>query len=152
MAGTANLTFAIFEGVLTGTAGGKSWHVFAASGGRGGSKTPKVVDPTVANNPYATGVKLKSGNSGGPIPAGRYVIEKPVANYKGRGRWAKLIPDKCNSMHGRAGFAIHGSGPRGSDGCIVPKNKAEFHELMNALEADNGGTLFVIDTFDGGLG
>jgi hypothetical protein len=25
-------------------------------------------------------------------------------------------------MHGRAGFAIHGRGPEGSQGCIVPKD------------------------------
>jgi hypothetical protein len=31
-----------------------------------------------------------------------------------------LIPSSQNQMHGRAGFAIHGRGTRGSDGCIVP--------------------------------
>ena len=152
MAGNAYLTYSIFEGVLTGTTNGKMWHIFAASGGRGASKTPGVVNAGLANNPYATGVKLQTGSSGGPIPTGRYAIEKPLTNYHGKGRWAKLIPDSHNAMLHRAGFAIHGPGPRGSDGCIVPRNVAEFHELMDALEVDEGGTLYVIDTFEGGMG
>jgi hypothetical protein len=37
------------------------------------------------------------------------------------------------SVTGRDGFYIHGRGPKGSDGCIVPME--QFGELMRALEA-----------------
>jgi hypothetical protein len=31
---------------------------------------------------------------------------------------------------GRDGFYIHGAGPHGSDGCIVPTDKGQFQVLM----------------------
>jgi hypothetical protein len=144
MSGKASLTYYLFEGVLVGTANGTSFHISAGSGGRSGSKQATAVDGSVANNPYQTPRQYPTHPSGGPLPAGRYRIHKPVPNYKGKGRWATLTLEAGQS-YGRGGFAIHGRGPRGSDGCIVPVNGAEFHRLMDALEADGGGTLFVVD-------
>jgi hypothetical protein len=40
-------------------------------------------------------------------------------------------------MKGRAGFAIHGRGQRGSDGCIVPQdfdNVLNIHALLKTRE------------------
>ncbi len=149
--GGAALTYYIFEGVLVGMAGGKFFHVFAGSGGRSGSKHKDAVDSSVANNPYRTARRHPDYATGGPLPPGEYAIAKPVANYKGRGRWATLT-QVSGAGYGRGGFAIHGAGgPRGSDGCIVPLNKAEFHAVMDALEADGGGTLFVLDAMSGAM-
>jgi hypothetical protein len=151
----AQLTYYIFEGVLAGSAGGKTIHIFALSGGGGGSKSKKKgwVDPNVVNNPYMTGLKTedtKSGHQhGGPIPVGSYTIAKPEKNHSGHGRWASLVSGAGNVMGGRSGFAIHGSGPHGSDGCIVPTNPADFHSLMDALEKDGGGTLTVLSAMGG---
>jgi hypothetical protein len=50
---------------------------------------------------------------------------------------------------GRDGFYIHGRGPHGSDGCIVPLDKTEFSNLMKALTKSHGGTLVVEETADG---
>jgi hypothetical protein len=36
---SAQLTYYIFEGVLTGLAAGKTFHIMALSGGRGGTTT-----------------------------------------------------------------------------------------------------------------
>lgn len=152
----AELTYYIFEGVLVGTAGEKSFHIFALSGGGGGSKSKQKgwVKSEVVNNPYMTGLETKDTKSGhqhgGPIPVGGYQIEKPEKNHKGHGRWASLTPMSGNKMAGRSGgFAIHGRGQHGSDGCIVPTNPANFHQLMDALEKDGGGTLFVLPAMGG---
>jgi hypothetical protein len=37
-------------------------------------------------------------------------------------------------MHNRDGFAIHGRGQRGSDGCIVPENFRVVLELLDAAK------------------
>jgi hypothetical protein len=50
---------------------------------------------------------------------------------------------------GRDGFFIHGRGPHGSDGCIVPLDMTQFIDLMNALTKSNGGTLVVAEAMDG---
>jgi hypothetical protein len=148
----AQLTYYIFEGLLVGNAGGKSIHMFALSGGGGGSKSKKQgwIDGQVVNNPYMTGLKTldskKGHQHGGPLPAGQYTIQKPEKNHGGHGRWATLAPHSGNAMLGRGGFAIHGSGPHGSDGCIVPTNPGDFTELLDALEKDGGGTLVVAES------
>ena len=109
----ASLTYYIFEGVLVGLAGGRVFHLFARSGGGGGS--------TKHDTDFD----------------GRYSLLK----HPHLGRAAFLEPDKRTPMMGRDGFFIHGRGPHGSDGCIVPS--AEFTELMDALERDGGGILNV---------
>src|SRR5262245_28662922 len=141
----ANLTYYIFEGVLTGTANGRMFHLQALSGGGGGStRNPANTD---ANNPYSQGVKTTDRpqhRHGGPLPTGRYRIATPS-------RHPHLGPydaDQQRHMLGRDGFFIHGQGPHGSDGCIVPL--ASFQELMQALERERGGLLFVLEAMGGG--
>lgn len=60
---------------------------------------------------------------GGPIPPGVYWVEKPT-HHPSLGYSARLRPDHATKalLHelNRGGFFIHGRGPRGSDGCIVP--------------------------------
>ena len=57
---------------------------------------------------------------------------------------AQLTPGAKNHMHGRGGFFIHGRGPHGSDGCIVPDSGTDFHTLMELLLVSHGGTLLVV--------
>jgi len=40
--------------------------------------------------------------------------------------------------HGRGGFFIHGSGPKGSDGCIVPSDPADRQRLNKAVRDFEG--------------
>ena len=141
----ASLVYYIFEGLLVGFIGTKLVHVAAMSGGAGGSTKHRPTD--VANNPYMEGLKTVSGKAGhthgGPIPPGRYTIAEP-ARHPHLGLSAALIA-YCPTM-GRGGFYIHGRGPHGSDGCIVPLEKSQFDKLMSALEASKGGSLWVQET------
>ena len=137
------LTYYIFEGVLVGRAGGSTFHLLALSGGGGGSK----VNPQNFGGgfyPYLTGKKTTgtgpSHQHGGPIPPGRYIIHPPAQNAH-LGLSAFLEPDRTNTMMGRDAFYIHGQGPHGSDGCIVPLEN--FQGLMAAIGKDGGGMLFV---------
>lgn len=146
----ANLTYYIFEGELVGTAGNRMWNITALSGGGGGSR----VNPTDgnANNPYAQGIKTEYGPNhrhGGPIPVGRYRIGVPYRDTH-LGPCARLDPydaDQERIMMGRDGFYIHGRGPHGSDGCIVPME--QFAELLAALTTERGGILFVLEAMGG---
>jgi hypothetical protein len=151
--GKANLTYYLFEGVLVGMVGGQHIHVFAESGGGGGSTASTgPSEPGTVNNVYRTGRKMNAGVRGGAIPTGKYTIATPSPFHKGRG--AQLTPADpkhfAKATGDRGGFWIHGRGPRGSDGCIVPLVAAQFQNLLDGLEKDGGGTLFVLETMDGG--
>ena len=147
--GNAQLTFYLSEGVLTGYVAGKWINIYALSGGGGGTKKKSGPDePGTVNNPYRTGQRERGSVRGGPLPAGRYEIGTPIAWHHGRA--ARLTPsvsaDKFTNITGRdGGFLIHGRGPKGSDGCIVPKYPADFQELMDGLANDKGGVLFVLE-------
>jgi len=148
---TADLTYYIFEGILTGFVQNKWFHVSALSGGAGGTTKAKTSD--AVNNPYAEGLKtagsVKSAGHrhGGPIPPGTYIIHKP-AKHPHLGLSARLDHPHWRPM-GRDGFYIHRRGPHGSDGCIVPLRQPEFDAIMDALTKSNGGMLVVAETMDG---
>ena len=129
----ADLTYNIVEMTLTGSIDGKAFHATAFSGGRAGSKQAKAVHPILANNPFLTNVKLSKDTPGGALPLGLYELK----THEKRKYWIRLNPLAGNSMKGRAGFAIHGRGQRGSDGCIVPEafdNVLTIHALCAARE------------------
>jgi hypothetical protein len=148
---SASLTYSIFEGTLTGILSGTLIHMEALSGGAGGSTRHSATD--AANNPYDEGLKTSgaAGSSlhihGGPIPPGRYTIDKPA--HHGHLGLAARLNSGLHRPFGRDGFFIHGRGPHGSDGCIVPLHPADFGILMAGLAAENGGTLFVEETGNG---
>ena len=143
------LTYYIFEGVLIGRSGGTTFHLLALSGGGGGS-TAKPQDFGGGFYPYLTGKKTTgtgvSHVHGGPIPPGRYIIHPPSQNPH-LGLSAFLEPYGNGQMMDRSGFYIHGRGPHGSDGCIVPLEN--FKPLMDAIAKDGGGTLFVQEAMGG---
>lgn len=114
----AELRYNIASGELEGTVDGVKLQGTAGSGGRAGSKVKDAMNWWLANNPYATRVKLNAdhSNAGGPLPMGSYLLSL----HESKPNWIRLTPRDATAMHGRAGFAIHGRGPRGSDGCIVP--------------------------------
>lgn len=147
--GSASLTYYIFEGTLAGVVNGITYAIPALSGGGGGS-TKNPVSSSV-NNPYMYGLKTSGTGAlhqhGGPIPLGRYIIAKP-SHHAHLGLSARLDPQQA-TPNNRGGFFIHGRGPHGSDGCIVPTDPARFHQLMHGLTASNGGVLIVAETMDG---
>ena len=44
----------------------------------------------------------------------------------------------------RDGFYIHGAGPKGSDGCIVPESKVVLKALLVAIKAVTGPVVVVV--------
>jgi hypothetical protein len=119
----ADLTFNVLEQSLKGSIDGTTINASAVSGGRAGSKTAGAVNPLLANNPYLTRVKLSKDSPGGTLPMGRYILKA----HEKKENWIRLLPDAGQSLGGRDGFAIHGRGKRGSDGCIVP---FDFHNVI----------------------
>lgn len=140
--GRANLVYSLWDGMLVGTAGGGAVSIKALSGGGGGSTT-KPSDPFAVNNPVTTDQKAERGKGirGGPIPPGEYTILAPGPSGAGH-VVANLIPRYKTT---RSGFQIHGRGPLGSDGCIVPLDQRQFSDLIAALTKDSGGVLRVVD-------
>jgi hypothetical protein len=126
----ADFGYNILEQVLVGEIDGVAINARAVSGGRAGSKALGAVNPILANNPYLTRVKLSKKTPGGPLIMGRYSMQ----SHESRENWIRLVPEEGNEMHGRAGFAIHGRGPRGSDGCIVPADFNVVKQLFNLLK------------------
>lgn len=132
-----DFVYNIVEDLLTGSLDGVTFSASAGSGGRAGSKLKGVVNPLLANNPYATGIKSEGNRAGGPIVMGKYTMK----THESRKFWIRLIPDAGNNMKGRDGFAIHGRGPIGSHGCIVPTdfNVVEaLYKLIAAREMKGG--------------
>jgi hypothetical protein len=148
--GTARLTYYIFEGVMVGFVDSGLVHLTALSGGGGGSTKHSANEN--ANNPYVYALKevddkgQKLHVHGGPIPPGTYQIHPPSVHPK-LGLSARLEPLQPLPGH-RGGFYIHGQGPHGSDGCIVP-SKAGFADLMDKLKASKGGGLEVCQSMEG---
>jgi len=127
----ADLVYNILEQSLRGSIDGTSINARAVSGGRAGSKLPGVVEYLRANNPYATHVKKTSSVAGGPLPVSTYTLK----THESRPNWIRLLPTDKGAMHGRTGFAIHGRGPHGSDGCIVPGDFHVVQQLFALLRA-----------------
>ena len=128
-----DLTYNIVEMTLTGFLDGYRVNDRAYSGGRAGSKTSGVVNPILANNPFLTGVKLSKLNPGGTLPLGACELR----THEKHPNWIRLNPIAGTNLKGRSGFAIHGRGPRGSDGCIVPhdfNSVVKIHTLVQARE------------------
>ena len=145
------LTYYIFEGVLVGKAGAQMIHMVAFSGGGGGSTRHPPADST--NNPYMTALKMTAKNvtphvHGGALPIGDYGIDRPKL-HPTLGPSARLTPSKGQTMFGRDGFFIHGRGPHGSDGCIVPSSPADLVRLLSILESSQGGLLHVREAMGG---
>ena len=134
-----DLVYNIVEELLLGSIDGVFINARSVSGGRAGSKLPGVVNPMLANNPYATRVKKKGDTPGGPIVMGKYQLK----THESKPNWIRLIPFAENAMGDRSGFAIHGRGPHGSDGCIVPTDfnaVTLIYSLVKAREQSSKGT------------
>jgi hypothetical protein len=127
----ADLIYNIVEQSLRGGIDGTWITARAVAGGRAGSKSPGVVEYLRANNPYATHVKKTSSVAGGPLPVSTYTLR----THELRSNWIRLVPVDTAAMRGRTGFAIHGRGRRGSDGCIVPSDFAVVLLLYKLVKA-----------------
>jgi hypothetical protein len=134
----ADFVYNVVEQSLTGGIDGTFLSAHAVSGGRAGSKTKGATNVFLANNPYATNVKKRGdANPGGAIPLAAFYLK----THESRKNWVRLVPLDASDLKGRDGFAIHGRGARGSDGCIVPTdfhNVLLLHKLTKAREEAKG--------------
>ncbi len=128
-----------------------------SGGGRGSSAGMELHDVKHWSTQKKAPPVFSQKTRGGPLPVGLY-----LANYYGvhehLGRCAILMQTISSLVHAdpwsgagisvtdRSGFYIHGAGPKGSDGCIVPSKSGDLKALLDALESkDSPVALFVED-------
>ena len=171
-----NLHYNIATCRLKGFLDGLGIDIYAVSGGRAGTKTLGAENWWLSNNVFATHVALNADSKGhaigdsigGPLPQGIYKLSV----HEEKDKWIRLTPVHTGNMHGRksgkshpksvrhelnintnmhgrAGFAIHGAGKRGSDGCIVIPDSSILKQLYSAVETreDSGGIPFVLKVY-----
>lgn len=164
--GVATLMYDAAIEILSGTIGRNAFRMTAYSGGSRGHRTG--VKPELAtrylhreserlSSRMTTTVELKDSQGrykrrGGTLPPGHYNCEY-IAHHHTFGECIRLL--RCADArairtpfyphpipHGRGNdFFIHGSGPKGSDGCIVPAVPAERHRLNRAIKHFPGRVL-----------
>lgn len=97
---------------------------------------------------------------GGTLPPGHYDC-KYLKSYESFGECIRLVPQsdarrilispalalkfhKTSFYPERGGFYIHGNGPKGSDGCIVPDSPAERRRLNKAVRDFQGEVVLFV--------
>lgn len=137
----ATLIYTIGREVLV-LADAEAWRC-VSGGGRGAERLVRDAAGRVRRRRVLEGggtrdwsVKAGEAVRGGPLPPGRYRVHRPICHPR-LGPAAFLEPAAENDMLGRDDFWIHGPGPHGSDGCIVPvpdgrRGRSIFH-LMARL-------------------
>ncbi len=166
MAIRAELVYDAALELLSGAIGDKHFRLTAYSGGSRGHKSG--VKPELAKkylhsqadslmSHFATTRELKDSKGnyihrGGTLPPGHYQCHY-VAHHHTFGECIQLLraadavairsifsphPIPCGRGND---FFIHGSGPKGSDGCIVPAYDAERRTLNQAVKNFHGSVV-----------
>lgn len=163
------LRYSITDEMLYGTVDKVSISTRAFSGGgRGSTKDAQRTDLSHWNTQKKAPAKFSYENRGGPLPTGFYVVSY-VGKYKHFGECARLDQTITSLLHvdvtaplgvkvtDRNGFLIHGEGPKGSDGCIVPAGKPALKKVLAALKNSKSTVLLEVhsegvrmDKFEGG--
>lgn len=151
-----SLRYSISSEILYGTVGGETFSLKAYSGGGRGSTTG--MERTDLRH-WSTGKKAPSQfsqrNRGGPLPTGHYLVSY-YGQHEHLGRCAELFQTLTSLLHAdpfsaigmsvtdRGGFFIHGRGPRGSDGCIVPDKATDLKDLLDAIQKQKSPVLLTV--------
>jgi hypothetical protein len=159
---TAHLVYDAARQLLTGIIGAEpAFHLIAYSGGsRGHSSvsTKKATEylhnqsSTLTSRLATTKTKTNQGHCvqrGGTIPPGHYTCEyvehhpsfaECIQLHRTADATAIHSPFSPRPIpHGRGDdFFIHGAGPKGSDGCLVPANHTERVRLNKAVKNFSG--------------
>lgn len=165
----AQLTYDAAREHLSGTVGDEPpFHLLAYSGGSRGHKAGVTLHEAKIYLHNAAGtlksrlattkeIKDRQGNykqRGGTIPPGHYLCLY-LTNHSSFHECIQLVAGRdAHAIHSsfssipipldRRGFFIHGSGAKGSDGCIVPANEAERHRLNKAVRDFPGNVVLVV--------
>ncbi|HQI21436.1 MAG TPA: hypothetical protein PLW55_18925 [Leptospiraceae bacterium] len=126
---------------------GTSFSMVAFSGGgRGSTGGMELLDLKHWSSAKKAPPIFSPKDRGGPLPVGLY-IAKYYGQHEHLGRCAELMQTLTSLLHAdpwseigisvtdRSGFFIHGSGPKGSDGCIVPAKASDLKDLLDAIES-----------------
>jgi hypothetical protein len=159
--GIAHLQYDAASERISGWIGTEHFNERAFSGGSRGHKTVGVKlakeylhdqENTLQSRLSTTGEKKDAhGNylqRGGTIPPGHYTCHY-IEHHKSFKECIRLDPTKdayaiyspFASMpiyHHRGGFYIHGHGPKGSDGCLVPESEHKRRVLNQAIKNFKG--------------
>jgi hypothetical protein len=140
------LTYDIAAERLFGSVGRQYFDMRAVSGGGRGRK---IGLPSHSLSSYlsTTGENSPKGERGGPLPGGDYKCEylpnhppfHECIHLRLLTSHQHLVLSKVGGHRGLDSFYIHGRGPKGSDGCIVPLDNADRLRLNLAVK-DNPGT------------
>jgi hypothetical protein len=165
----AQLDYDAARELLSGTIGSEHFHMMAYSGGSRGHKAgvkPKLASQYLhgqagtLSSHLATTPEIKDAHGnyvqrGGTLPPGHYRCHY-VAHHKTFHECIQLLrsadalaihsPFSPHPIpHGRGNdFFIHGAGPKGSDGCIVPANEAERRRLNLAVKHFPGRVVLLV--------
>lgn len=142
------LTYDARSEMLTGWVGKHYFSMKAYSGGGRGSVHPNQWDHSLKSR-FANTKKGDGSQRGGTLPSGHYLCHY-LANHSKFHECIQLY--RCSDAasirspfsarpiaHNRDNdFFIHGRGEEGSDGCIVPENKAARLLLNKAMKQFSG--------------
>jgi hypothetical protein len=159
----AQLAYDAAQELLTGAVGTElRFHMIAYSGGSRGHKANVMPTAaaqylhneagTLSSRLATTQTKHSHGHytqRGGTIPPGHYTCHY-VAHHPSFGECIRLLrTSDALAIHspfsphaiphgGGNDFFVHGSGPKGSDGCLVPANDIERRRLNRAVSLFQG--------------
>lgn len=155
------LNYSISDEILYGTINGTTFSMKAYSGGgRGSNAGMELVDLRHWSTSKKAPPVFSPKDRGGPLPVGLY-IARYYGQHEHLGRCAELIQTLSSLLHAdpwsdigiavtdRAGFYIHGSGPKGSDGCIVPAKASDLKDLLDAIK--NTSEIIPLTVFSEGV-
>ena len=148
------LRYSIADEMLYSTEKGFSFSSKAFSGGgRGSAAGMQQTDLAHWNTNKKAPESFDEKNRGGPLPTGFY-LAKYIGKYKKFGECARLEQTLTSLVHvdilegikvtDRDGFLIHGAGPRGSDGCIVPATKEALRAVLTHIKNSKGTVLLEV--------
>ena len=138
------LTYSIAREWLQGLVSGQSFSFHAWSGG-GRGQTKKNADYSAESYDVFRKTQHEKNKNihGGPLPPGMYLCQY-VAHHPHFGECIFLqitISSQLSfdargtiSFYNRDGFYIHGRGPHGSDGCIIPDINSDRLRLNKAIK------------------
>jgi|SRR5579862_913169 len=144
------LTYSIAREWLEGQIGTTHFSFHAWSGGGRGQKGSHAEHTSQSYDVFR---KERVGVRGGPLPPGlyicRYVAHHPTFHeciFLEQTLTALLEVDASAHIrfYDRGGFYIHGRGPKGSDGCIVPGSEGDRHRLNQAVKHSTSAVLLKV--------
>lgn len=150
------LRYSVLQEVLYGSVGSKYFMMKAFSGGgRGSTGGLERHDLSHWDSGKKAPSKFNELSRGGPLPDGPY-LARYLSHHAHFGQCVRLEqtlsallqPDPfapCGmAVTDRTSFYIHGTGPKGSDGCIVPADRGQLKALLAAITSVSSPVMLLV--------